>query len=173
MRRVVLTCLLVLMGAVPLHALDPTDESGRMLDPALGIVRVIKTRPPDPPLFDAHFAGPVEKEFILYQWEPEECYVNLIGLCIGRTTPRWKRVIGISSNGTTVTGSGTVECGSRVVLTGWYRGSPTSTWVQVRTDIVSQVPGDKSDSSPIGVIARGDDGSGGYGTVEFIHGCGP
>lgn len=175
MTNLILSCFLVLCCACPVYALDDTDESSRKIDPALGIERVVRTQFPNPPIFDARFTGSQEKEFILYQWEAETCNLNLFGWCVWSGGLRWKRVLGISGPGGKVTGTGKVDCEARVVLTGWYKMETPSAsrWVQARTTIVGYVPFSPSRDTSIGVIAGFDDGGGGHGTVEFIHGCSP
>jgi hypothetical protein len=176
MNKLILSLLLVQYFAFPVYALDDTDESWRKMDPALGIETVVRSQIPNPPIFDAHFTGSGEKEFILYEWEPEICNVSFMGWCLWSGRPRWKRIRGISSHRVDVTGEGNVDCQARVVLTSWYRMSSTSTWVQVKTNIESFIPYKPSVSSydrSIGVIARFEDEGGGYGTVEFIYGCNP
>jgi hypothetical protein len=32
---------------------------------------------------------------------------------------------------------------------------------------------EKAKNAPVGVIARFEDGSEGFGTIEFVHGCSP
>ncbi len=172
MNNLILSCFLVLYCSFPVHALDDTDDIWRKIDPALGIEKSVRTQLPDPPMFDAHFTGAQEKEFILYQWESETCNVDFMGWCLWRGSPRWKRVLGISGPGGKVTGSGKVDCQARVVLTGWYKmvTPSASTWVQARTTVISYVPCTPRSDKPIGVIAGFEDGGGGHGTVEFIHG---
>ncbi len=173
MKRLVLACFLALSCSAPLYGLDDTDESGRKIDPARGVVRQVMTRLPNPSLLDAHFTGPLEKEFVLYQWEPEVCNVDFMGWCVWRGSPLWRRVLAVSSPAGVATGAGVVDCRAWVVLTGWFRRDSSSAWVQATTSIVSNVPGDGKSNTPIGVIAGFEDGDGGKGTVEFIHGCNP
>ncbi len=175
MIKPILSCFLVLYLSFPAHALDDTDEGWRKIDPALGMEKTVRTRLPDPPMFDARFAGSQEKEFILYQWEPEVCNVNLMGWCLWSSGPRWRRVLGISGPGGNVTGTGRVDSQARVLLTGWYKmvTPSASTWVQARTTVVGYVPYTTSKDTSIVVIAEFEDGAGGHGTVEFIHGCNP
>lgn len=175
MKKLILSGALLLSCSFPVHALDDTDESWRKIDPALGIERLVRSQLPNSPIFDAHFTGFQEKEFILYQWDPATCNVDFMGLCLWPRSPRWKRVVGISGPGWKVTGAGRVDCQGRIVLTGWYNKGPPSaaTWVQARTTIVNYIPNPASADTAIGVIARFADDSGGYATVEFIHGCTP
>jgi hypothetical protein len=166
----------VLYLSSSVYALDDTDEWWRKIDPALGIETVVRTRVPNPPIFDAHFNGSREKEFILYQWETATCNVNFMGICLWHGGGnRWKRVRGISSQGGEITGKGDVDCQARVILTSWYKND-AQTWVQARSNTVSYIPYKPNvppSEKSIGVVAGFADDSGGYGTVEFIYGCTP
>ncbi len=175
MRKLALSLFLVLCFRSPVGALDDTDEGWRKIDPALGIVAIVRSGAPTPPIFAAHFRGAREKEFILYQWEPEVCNISLMGACLWRGGDRWKRVRGISSSGGDVTGKGEVDCGGFLILTAWYKNDAQA-WVQAKTNVLSYIPYGPSvpaREKSIGVVAGFEDGSGGDGSVEFIYGCHP
>jgi len=174
MNKLILSCFLALSFSFPAHALDDTDESWRKIDPTLGIERLVRTQLPNPPVFDAHFTGSQEKEFILYQWETT-CDFSIMGSCIFGGRSQWRRVLVIPSPGGNVAGTGNVDCQGRVILTGWYKmETPSgSRWVQSKATVVSNVPNTPVDDKPIGVLARFEDDTGGHATVKFIHGCNP
>lgn len=177
MARIALSLCFLLCSLVSAAAVDDTDEWWRKIDPALGIIAIVGTGVPNPPIFDAHFRGAREKEFIIHQWESETCDFSFMETCLwrGRDSNRWKRILGISSLGGEVTRWENVTCRGKIILTGWYKND-AQIWVQARLSVVSYIPYKPSvpaNDISIGVVAGFEDDSGGYGTVEFIYGCNP